>query len=97
MTERVNVQLPMPRAMPTFGPKNSMVSPPIYSGLKRKIAKAVADTLQAKLRGSEARAIAVQPTENAEAHRLYLLGRFFWNKAHRPRFPASNRSLSTGN
>jgi TolB-like protein len=48
--------------------------------VESKIAKAVADTLQPKLSGSEARAIAVRPTENAEAHRLYLLGRFFWNK-----------------
>src|SRR5262249_39011151 len=45
-----------------------------------EIAKTIADTLQAKLSGSEQHAIAARPTENAEAHQLYLKGRFFWNK-----------------
>jgi tetratricopeptide (TPR) repeat protein len=44
------------------------------------IAKTIADTLQAKLTGSEEDAIAARPTENTEAHQLYLKGRFFWNK-----------------
>ena len=48
--------------------------------VETEIAKAVADTLQAKLTGSEQRVIAARPTENAEAHQLYLKGRFFWNK-----------------
>ena len=45
-----------------------------------EIAKAIADTLQAKLTGAEEKAIAKRPTENPEAHELYLKGRFFWNK-----------------
>jgi len=44
------------------------------------IAKVVADTLQAKLTGSEEKAIAKIPTSNNEAYELYLKGRFFWNK-----------------
>jgi len=44
------------------------------------IAKMIADTLRAKLSGSEQQAIAVRPTQNAEAHQLYLRGRYFWNK-----------------
>ncbi len=48
--------------------------------VETQIAKTVADTLQAKLTGSEERAIAAKPTENPEAHELYLKGRFFWNK-----------------
>jgi tetratricopeptide (TPR) repeat protein len=36
--------------------------------------------LQAKLTGSEARAIAHKPTTNPEAHEFYLKGRYFWNK-----------------
>src|SRR6476620_9530224 len=44
------------------------------------IAKTIADTLQAKLTGSEKIAIAKKPTENPEAYELYLKGRFFWNK-----------------
>ena len=48
--------------------------------VETEIAKTIADTLQAKLTGSEERAIAAKPTENPEAHELYLKGRFFWNK-----------------
>ena len=48
--------------------------------VESEIAKTVADTLQAKLTGSEQRVIAARPTENAEAHQFYLKGRFFWNK-----------------
>ncbi len=44
------------------------------------VAKTIADTLQAKLSGSEQRALSARPTENAEAYQLYLKGRFFWNK-----------------
>jgi len=44
------------------------------------IAKTIADTLQAKLTGSEKIAIAKKPTENPEAYEVYLKGRFFWNK-----------------
>jgi eukaryotic-like serine/threonine-protein kinase len=48
--------------------------------VETEISKTVADTLQAKLTGSEEQAIAAKPTENPEAHELYLKGRFFWNK-----------------
>src|SRR5437868_1305790 len=44
------------------------------------IAKTIADTLQAKLSGSEKNAISKKPTANPEAYELYLKGRFFWNK-----------------
>jgi TolB-like protein/Flp pilus assembly protein TadD len=44
------------------------------------IAKTIADTLQAKLTGSEQTALAARPTENPEAYQLYLKGRFYWNK-----------------
>jgi len=48
--------------------------------VETEIAKTVADVLQAKLTGSEQHVIAARPTANAEAHQLYLKGRFFWNK-----------------
>ena len=48
--------------------------------VESEIAKTIADTLQAKLTGSEERDIAARPTENSEAHQLYLKGRYFWNK-----------------
>jgi len=48
--------------------------------VESEIAKTIADTLQVKLSGSEQHVIAARPTENTEAHQLYLKGRFFWNK-----------------
>ena len=48
--------------------------------VETEIAKAIADTLQAKLTGSEQHVIAARPTESTEAHELYLKGRYFWNK-----------------
>ena len=48
--------------------------------VETEIAKAVADKLRARLTGTETRAIAARPTENAAAHQLYLKGRYFWNK-----------------
>ncbi len=44
------------------------------------VAQKIAASLEAKLSGSEKRAIAARPTENSEAYQLYLKGRFFWNK-----------------
>ena len=44
------------------------------------IAKTIAETLQAKLTGSEKSSMAKTPTVNPEAYELYLKGRFFWNK-----------------
>src|SRR5713101_5005461 len=48
--------------------------------IETDIAKTVAETLQAKLSGSEQHAIAARPTESTEAYELYLKGRFFWDK-----------------
>ena len=48
--------------------------------VESEIAKAVAETLQAKLTGSAEHVLASRPTENPEAHQLYLKGRYFWNK-----------------
>ncbi len=44
------------------------------------IAKTISDTLQAKLTGTQAQAIAKKPTADPEAHEHYLKGRYFWNK-----------------
>src|SRR3989440_8271362 len=44
------------------------------------IAKNIAETLQAKITGSEKNSIAKAPTANPEAYELYLKGRFFCNK-----------------
>jgi TolB-like protein/Tfp pilus assembly protein PilF len=48
--------------------------------IESEIAKTIAERLQAKLTGSEQQAITARPTENPEAHQLYLKGRYFWNK-----------------
>ncbi|HWY49845.1 MAG TPA: tetratricopeptide repeat protein, partial [Chthoniobacterales bacterium] len=44
------------------------------------IAKSIADTLRAKLSSSAEHVLASRPTENPEAHELYLKGRYFWNR-----------------
>src|SRR2546429_3358264 len=48
--------------------------------VESEIAKTIAETLQARLSGSEKSSIAKTPTANPEAYELYLKGRFFWNK-----------------
>ncbi len=55
------------------------------------IAEKIADALQAKLTGAEQRAISSRPTENSEAHQLYLRGRFYWNKWVGPEFDKSRQ------
>jgi serine/threonine protein kinase len=57
--------------------------------LESEIATEIADTLQAKLTGAEQRAIASRPTENSEAHQLYLKGLYYWNKYFAPGFEKS--------
>jgi TolB-like protein/lipoprotein NlpI len=48
--------------------------------IESDIAKTIAEKLQAKLTGSEERAISVKPTADPQAHQLYLQGRYFWNR-----------------
>jgi TolB-like protein/Tfp pilus assembly protein PilF len=48
--------------------------------VESEIARTVAETLQAKLTGSAEHVLASKPTENPEAHELYLKGRHFWNR-----------------
>jgi adenylate cyclase len=48
--------------------------------IESDIAKTIAEKLQAKLTGSEERAISANPTADLEAHQLYLKGRYFWNR-----------------
>lgn len=52
--------------------------------VESEIAKTIADMLQAKLSGSEEKAMSKKPTANPEAYELYLQGRFFWNKRTAP-------------
>jgi TolB-like protein/Tfp pilus assembly protein PilF len=49
-------------------------------GVESEIAKKIADTLQAKLSSSASHVLASRPTENPQAHELYLRGRYFWNR-----------------
>jgi eukaryotic-like serine/threonine-protein kinase len=44
------------------------------------IAKTIAETLQAKLTGSEEHAISVKPTADDAAYQSYLKGRFLWGR-----------------
>jgi TolB-like protein/Tfp pilus assembly protein PilF len=50
-------------------------------GVESEIAKAIAESLQAKLTGGEQRALAVKPTNNAEAYDAYLRGLAFEARA----------------
>src|SRR5207302_8588309 len=49
-------------------------------GVQSDVAKRVVQALQIQLGVDEARALAKKPTENPEAHRLYLLGRYHFAK-----------------
>jgi TolB-like protein/Tfp pilus assembly protein PilF len=48
--------------------------------VESEIAKSIADALQAKLSHAAEHVLASRPTENPEAHELYLKGRYFWNR-----------------
>ena len=48
--------------------------------IESDIAKTIAEKLQAKLTGSEERALSIKPTSDSEAHQLYLQGRYLWNR-----------------
>src|SRR5437764_6362775 len=48
------------------------------------IASKIAEALQAKLTGTERRAISSHPTKNTEAHQLYLKGRYHWRNFFGP-------------
>ena len=49
-------------------------------GVESEIAKSIADTLRVKLSAPEAQALNARPTENSQAHELYLKGMYFWNR-----------------
>jgi len=48
--------------------------------VESEIAKAIAERMKANLTGTAEHVLASRPTENPEAHQLYLKGRYFWNK-----------------
>ena len=48
--------------------------------VESEISKTITERLKAKLTGSAEHVLASRPTENPEAHELYLRGRYFWNK-----------------
>lgn len=51
-----------------------------FANLQTEIAKDVSQKLKMKLSGADERLLATAYTENTEAYKLYLRGRFFWNK-----------------
>jgi adenylate cyclase len=48
--------------------------------VESEIAKSVAENLNARLNGRAEEELAARPTENPEAHELYLKGRYLWNR-----------------
>jgi eukaryotic-like serine/threonine-protein kinase len=49
-------------------------------GIQEDISKAIASNLRIELNGKEKQQIAKRDTENPEAYRLYLQGRYYWNQ-----------------
>ena len=49
-------------------------------GLQEEVARDISEKLQAQLTTEERRRLSKRYTESAEAYRLYLQGRYFWNK-----------------
>ncbi|MDP2469595.1 MAG: protein kinase [Candidatus Palauibacterales bacterium] len=49
-------------------------------GMQSEVARKIADSLQARISDTELSLIGRRPTENVEAHKLYLRGRFLWNR-----------------
>jgi serine/threonine protein kinase/tetratricopeptide (TPR) repeat protein len=49
-------------------------------GIQEDISKAIAANLRIELNGKEERQITKRDTENPEAYRLYLQGRYYWNQ-----------------
>jgi len=52
--------------------------------IRSEVAQRVAEALKGRLSGDERQRITRPPTTNNEAHRLYLLGRHYWNKRTGP-------------
>jgi serine/threonine protein kinase len=48
--------------------------------MQQDIAKEISESLRLKLSGEDKQRLGKRPTENGEAFRLYLLGRYEWNK-----------------
>jgi adenylate cyclase len=48
--------------------------------IQREIAQSVAEALKIQLLSGEKKSIEKKPTENTEAHELYLKGRYYWNE-----------------
>ena len=48
--------------------------------IESEIAKSVAENLKVRLNGRAEEVLAARPTENPEAHELYLKGRYLWNR-----------------
>jgi eukaryotic-like serine/threonine-protein kinase len=54
--------------------------PADLSAIQADIVKDIAERLRLKLTGEEERLLAKRRPGNAEAYRLYLIGRYYWNK-----------------
>src|SRR5439155_1397641 len=48
--------------------------------VQEEIAEQICERLRVKLSGEQRKRLAKRPTRNAEAYKLYLKGRFYWNK-----------------
>jgi serine/threonine protein kinase/tetratricopeptide (TPR) repeat protein len=54
------------------------------AGVQEELATAVADKLRPNANSADKARLAKRPTENSEAYRLYLQGRYYWNQRTGP-------------
>jgi TolB-like protein len=64
--------------------------------VESEIATKIAETLEAKLTGVAQKAITARPTNNIEAHQLYLKGRYFLSKRTGGRIEEEHRMFQSG-
>lgn len=62
--------------------------------IERDIAKEIADALRVRLTGEEQKGLTRGYSQNAEAYRLYLQGRFWWSKRTKEGFDQTLRLLN---
>ncbi|MFZ3376293.1 MAG: protein kinase [Chthoniobacterales bacterium] len=65
-------------------------------GVESEIAKRIAESLQAKLTGSEEQALAVEPTHNPEAYDAYLRGLAFEARSYRSSYSRGLEGKAAG-
>ncbi len=70
----------MSRQAANYGVRSTIARLATSLWCKTKFRKEISDTLRLQLTRAEKKRLTRRHTENAEAYRLYLKGRYYWNK-----------------